>query len=185
MKTRTTFALVVLAAASLVFVAACNGSNSVKPSMGRLDVQLTDAPLDLTNVASVVVTITDVLVYPGVEGMNEDSGTPIVLMTHPATFDLLTLTGGATTLLASGEVPTGSYERIRLEISSAVLTYKDGTTADLKIDSNKVDVPIGFHVTEASGGSVVLDFDAAASVQVNDTASGSIILRPVVTPKTL
>jgi hypothetical protein len=29
---------------------------------------------------------------------------------------------------------------------------------------------------------MTLDFDAAASVQVNGTASGTFILRPVVTP---
>jgi len=55
--------------------------------------------------------------------------------------------------------------------------------ADLQIDSNKVDVPIGLQVRAGADAAVVLDFDAAASVQVNDTASGSLILRPVVTPR--
>jgi hypothetical protein len=131
----------------------------------------------------VTVTITDVLVYPGVEAMDDDTATPVVVTNHPATFDLLTLTGGATALLASGEVPAGFYRRIRLEISSAALTYKDGTMADLQIDSNKVDVPIGFQVRSGADAAIVLDFDAAASVQVNDTASGRLILRPVVTPR--
>jgi len=183
MPKRNTLLRAGLVAASLLLVVACTGSNSVKGSMGRLDVQMTDTPIDMTNVASVVVTISDVEVFGGAEGTTMDDGMPIVVSTHPATFDLLTLTGGATTLLASGEVPTGFYNRIRLDITSATLTYKDGTTADLKIDSNKVDVPIGFQVTASSGGSVVLDFNAAASVQVNDTSSGSLILRPVVTPK--
>ncbi len=55
--------------------------------------------------------------------------------------------------------------------------------ADLQIESNKVDVPIGFQVREGGDATLLLDFDAAASVQVNDTASGRLILRPVVTPK--
>jgi len=111
-----------------------------------------------------------------------DPAGPIVLTTHPQTFDLLTLTGGATDLLASGEVPAGDYSRIRLEISDATLTYKDGTIAPLKIDSGKVDVPIAFHVAADAMNALTLDFDAGASVQVNATASDTLILRPVVTP---
>jgi hypothetical protein len=59
----------------------------------------------------------------------------------------------------------------------------DGSTINLKIDSNKVDVPIRFQVSSGDESSVILDFDAAASVQVNETASDTFILRPVVTPK--
>ena len=175
----------VLAACSLFFLLGCNDSPTVKEGTGRLDIQLTDAPIDMTNVQRVEVTVTGVLVYPGVEGMESESSPPIVLTTHPGTFDLLTLTGGASTLLASGEVPAGFYQRIRLEISSATLTYQDGTTVDLKIESNKVDVPIPFQVSTGDGATVLLDFDAAASVQVNETATDTFILRPVVTPKTL
>jgi len=115
--------------------------------------------------------------------MDNDTATPTVVTTHPASFDLLSLTGGATAFLASGQVPAGFYRRIRLEISSAAITYKDGTMADLQIDSNKVDVPIGFEVRAGADSAIVLDFDAVASVQVNDTGSGRLILRPVVTPK--
>lgn len=168
-----------------VLLVACNGSASVTGGVGRLDIQLTDAPIDLSNVRSVEVSITDVLVYPGVEGMDDATAPPIVLTQHPQTFDLLTLTGGATALLASEEVPAGFYQRIRLEISSARLTYTDGTTTDLKIESNKVDVPIPFQVKAGDGATIVLDFDAAASVQVNQTANDQLILRPVVTPRPL
>ena len=185
MMRRTPLNHAVLIGLSLVLSLSCNHSSSpsVSGGMGRLEVNLTDAPIDLSTVQSVIVTISSVLVYPGTSGMDEDTAPPIVLTTHPQTFDLLTLTGGATALLASGEVPAGFYQRIRLEISSADLTYKDGTTSNLKIDSNKVDVPIGFHVTIGSDSSMVLDFDAGASVQVNETGNGMLILRPVVTPK--
>jgi uncharacterized protein DUF4382 len=168
---------------------ACNraGISARSGGMGTVQVNMTDAPIDLSTVQSVNVTLTGVIVYPqetmNPMGMETENGA-ISLMTHPATFDLLTLTGGATTLLASGAVPAGDYSRIRLEVSDATLVYKDGATQALKIESNKVDIPIMFHVTVNADTSLTLDFDAAASVQVNDTASGSFILRPVVTPVT-
>ena len=179
-----------ISAVALALLCACGGTGSatVQSGHGTLSVHLTDAPIDLANVQSVIVTLAGVIVYPQESmdtSLTDPAGTdlrPIVLLTHPATFDLLTLTGGATELLASGEVPVGDYERIRLEISDATLIYTDGTSEPLKIDSNKVDVPIPFHILEGAETGVTLDFDAAASVQVNETGNGKLILRPVVTP---
>lgn len=174
--------IVALGLVAVLLGCGADGSASANGT-GTLKVHLTDAPIDLSTVQSVDVTITGVIVYPAEETMPDPApGSPLSLMTHPETFDLLTLTGGATALLASGEVLAGSYSRIRLEVSDATLTYKDGTTQVLKIQPGKVDVPIGFEVGVDEQTQVTLDFDAAASVQVNETASGEFILRPVVTP---
>ncbi len=176
-----------LAATSLLYGCNSMGGSSARSSggAGMLQVRLTDAPIDLSTVQSVIVTLTGVVVFPeettNPMGMPVEPG-PMTLMTHPATFDLLTLTGGATALLASGEVPAGTYSRIHLDISDATLVNKDGTTASLKIESNKVDVPIQFQVTVGATSSITLDFNAGASVQVNQTAADQLILRPVVTP---
>jgi uncharacterized protein DUF4382 len=182
----------------LLFTAACNqssGGTHHSSGTATLNVHLTDAPIDLSNVQSVNVTLTGVIVYPedddvefevpevGKDMEQETQTHPITLLSHPATFDLMTLTGGVSTLLASGEVPAGEYGRIRLEISNAEIVYKDATTAPLKIESNKVDIPIEFKLSVNQDASITLDFDAAASVQVNETATGSLILRPVVTAK--
>jgi hypothetical protein len=180
-------AALALALTAAVLIAACSHSNGshTGAGMGMLSVRMIDAPIDLSNVQNVNVTLTGVIVFPAetVNPMGTVTETgAISVMTHPATFDLLTLTGGASALLASGEVPAGDYSRIRLEVSDATLVYKDGTSQSLKIESNKVDVPIQFHVTVNADTSLTLDFNAAASVQVNATGSGSFILRPVVTP---
>ena len=187
MQTRSIPTLLLVFAATLALAGCGHGGNMSTRTggTGTLNVFLTDAPIDLTDVQSVNVTLTGVTIYPA--ETSDPTGTstetsPISLLTHPATFDLLTLTGGATALLASGEVPAGSYSRIRLEISDATLVYNDATTVPLKIDSNKVDVPIRFHVTVGADNSVALDFDAGASVQVNEAGAGTCILRPVVTP---
>jgi hypothetical protein len=180
-----------LSTLALLALLTCLGCGSgsldahVQNGTGTVQVHLTDAPIDLATVQSVIVTITDVTVYPRDDSSPMPDPTPdspIELMTHPSTFDLLTLTGGATTLLASGEVPAGRYSRIRLGVSDAQLTYKDGTTTTLKNASGKVDVPIAFEVGIDEMQQVTLDFDAAASVQVNQTGNGVSILRPVVTP---
>ncbi len=177
---------------AILALTACLGCGSgslnahVENGTGTVQVHLTDAPIDLSSVQSVIVTITDVTLYPRDDSSpmpDPTPGGPIELMTHPSTFDLLTLTGGATTLLASGEVPAGRYSRIRLGVADAQLTYKDGTTTTLKIESGKVDVPIGFEVGVDETQQLTLDFDAAASVQVNQTGNGVSILRPVVTPR--
>src|SRR5262249_29682432 len=150
----------------------CNGMGSHSdrgPGTGTLQIKMTDAPIDLSTVQSVNVTLTGVSVFPqettSMMGMSMDTG-PIALASFPATFDLLTLTAGATTLLASGQVPAGDYSRIHLDISDATLVNKDGTTDPLKIDSGKVDVPIAFKVTVGGTTTMTLDFNAAASVQV-------------------
>jgi hypothetical protein len=162
-----------------------SGSASMHAGTGTIQVHLTDAPIGLADVQSVDVTITGVTVYPADTSSPAPDATPIgptAILTHPDTFDLLTLTGGATALLASGEAPAGDYARIRLEVSDASLVYTDGRVEALKIQSGKVDIPIRFHLDVGEQDVITLDFDAGASVQVNQTASGQMILRPVVTP---
>jgi len=174
-----------LAAASISACSSGSGSAQIAAGTGTVQIHMTDAPLDLSTVQSVVVTITAVILYAG-EDSGLPSGTvpsgPVALLAHPETFDLLSLTGGASTLLATGEAPAGRYERIRLEVSKAELTWKDGTTEPLKLEAGKVDVPIPFDLSIGEDESITLDFDAAASVKVNETASDKLILRPVVTP---
>jgi hypothetical protein len=119
-------AALALALTAALFIAACdhNSGSQTGAGMGTVNVRMTDTPLDLFTVQSVNVTLTGVTIFPEETfdpiGMATETGA-ISLMTHPATFDLLTLTAGASALLASSEVPTGHYGRIRLEISEATL----------------------------------------------------------------
>ena len=173
------------------FLSACSGSGGgingglelvASEHTGILQIHLTDAPLDLSIVSSVLVTIDSVSVFPKGEGMENDHPPPIVVKNHPETFDLLTLTEGATTLLAEAVLPVGFYQRIRIGVASARLVFLDQAEADLKIESHKVDVPIPFELRQGEMVSIILDFQADASVMVNDTADDKFILRPVVTP---
>ena len=193
-------ALFLLLTASLF---SCNNSGNLHGTVdlssgdegGVLQIHLTDSPLDLSTVSSVIVTIDSILVYPSDDGGAcevptplpdpqdlDDNCPPIVIMNHPETFDLLTLTDGATTLLAEAMLPSGFYQRIRLIVSSANLVFLDQSSAELKIEPHKVDVPIRFELTSGGTTSITLDFQADASVKVNETSSDKYILRSVVTP---
>lgn len=161
----------------------CSGGSvsATVDGFGHLEVHLTDAPPDMSNVSNVFVTITDVLVYPGVDGMDSgDEPAPVPLMTTPQQFDLLTLMGGLSDLLAEDMVPAGFYQKARLVVSDARVVFTDDTEEPLKIESHKVDVVLPFEIQDGDDMAILLDFDAAASVKVTATGSDRYILRPVV-----
>lgn len=182
--------LILIAAALAGWYGCSHGSLSL--STANLRVFLTDAPLDLSTVSAVNVTVTEFVLYEtDDEGTGEEGG---ILLDMPAagseTINLLDYQQGAVTLVASGEIPEGTYSRIRLRISSAELVHDDDGDPDtpdvsepIFISSGKVDVPVPFTVSAGEEMDVVLDFDAERSVQVNGTqGQHSYILRPVITP---
>jgi hypothetical protein len=181
-KTRglSILAAVLLACAAFTGCSGGSGTATVSNGYGHLEIHLTDAPLDMSNVAHVWVTITDVIVYPGIEGMDEEEPAPVPLMTTPREFDLLTLMNGLTDLLAEDMIPAGFYQRVRLVVSEARVVFTDDSEEPLKIESRKVDVVIPFELKEGDDMALLLDFDAEASVKVTPTGSDKYILRPVV-----
>jgi hypothetical protein len=170
-----------VAALSLTLAGCPGGDDGVGSTGGdgHLTVRLTDSPLNIDTVQSVHVMIDSVEVFVADSGDSE--GGRIELMPHAETFDLLTLTGGVTELLAAGDLPAGFYKKIRLGVPEADIVFKDQTVADLKLDSRKVDINLPFEIALSESLVVTLDFDAAASLHIVETGSGRYILRPVVT----
>ena len=146
---------------------------------GELILSLTDKPLDMDTVQSVWITIDSVLVYPAAL-MEGDDLSPIEIPLIAQTFDLMTLTDGATEPLARANLPSGLYERIRLRTTDERLVFKDGVEEPLKNESEKVDVNITFEIGVDANAHILIDFDAGASIMVNDTGNDKYILRPVV-----
>ena len=174
--------IVLLLAGMALLLSGCAEETSVSAGgSAYLSILLTDAPIDLSTVESVFVTIDEVIVYPSVLADGSDPD-PFRMTTDAVEFDLLTLTDGATQALAEAGLPAGLYSRIRLGVSQARMVFLDGTEVGLKIESQKVDIPIAFELTVDDTLEITLDFQADASVQVNETASDKYILRPVVTP---
>lgn len=183
--------LLVTVILSLVAAAGCSSDEVTSSSTGRVNLLLTDAPLDLSTVSAVNVTLTEVLLYARDPENPDDGGVKMRLTAGEGTaLNLLDFQNGNTVTVAALDVPVGDYKKVRLGIASADLHRDDDddpATPDLVepifIPSAKVDVPVGFTVSGGETVDVTLDFDAELSVQVNTTnGTHPYILRPVIVP---
>lgn len=158
---------------------------------GTLRVALTDAPG--CGYDAVHVTIDRVRVHVDADAPDDAGGWSDVVVSPARRIDLLTLTGGRTTLLGETALPAGRYAMLRLvlvdngtaqPLANAVtptggvetpLESPSAATAGLKLRM-QFDVEPG-RVTD-----VLLDFDACLSV-VPRGDSGRYELHPVVTAR--
>ena len=172
---------------ALILSAMTSCSSSSMGGDGFVRVRLTDAPLDLSNVSAVNVTVREVTL----KGEEDDEGESERLTLTGGTdmvINLLDYQNGASMLLATGEVPAGTYEKIRFHVVAAELVRDDDNDPDtpeivepIFNPSGKVDIPVMFMVSAGSDNEILLDFDAALSVKVNTTGGvHPYILRPVI-----
>lgn len=119
----------------MLATAACNGTTG--PSVGQLNVRLTDAPL--AGIASVRVQITKVFLIGG----GDASGPRFTITDTPHEYDLLTLQNGATALLGSAAIPVGDYTQMRLVVGQATVTLSPGMTFSDGTTSQTVKIPSG------------------------------------------
>ncbi|HMD01122.1 MAG TPA: DUF4382 domain-containing protein [Ferruginibacter sp.] len=165
----------ILGVISLLTFSSC----SVKDDIGNADtstiyqVRLTDAAGPFTkvniNIQSVLVNYT-----------SDASAGWAVLNTNAGVYDLLTLQNGKDTLLAKGNLNTGQTVRqIRFVLGSGntvdvgnltfPLTIPSGAESGLTVQTNQT--------LNSSTASVLIDFDANASIKAE--TDGSYSLRPV------
>jgi hypothetical protein len=179
--------VVLACAVALAGLVACDhSSDSGGPS--RINIELTDAPLD--GVSAVNVTISSVAVFRtesgDADGVELNSGP--ISASGDLTLNLLDLRNGTVTLLGSVAVPAGTYNRVRLIVESAEIVIDDDgdpatpeVTKQVTVPSGKIDVLVPMELSQGEDLTVTLDFDAEASIHVVSTGSGTYILRPVVT----
>lgn len=174
---RTKIFLYALSIFSLVFVACSSDSNNAgnAETMGKLTLQLTDAPFPFDMVAEANVTLFKVDARlaesedDDVEGDSEEDGYPfITLMEEEIPVNLLDLTNGVTEQLADLEVPAGTYDLIRVYVKGVNVVLTDGRTFDLKVPSGEqtgIKIFIDPALTVAGGLSsdLLLDFDVSRS----------------------
>jgi len=169
--------------AALALAGCGNDTVTVQPppeGYGQVSVQLTDGPIDLSEINNLYVTFERLFVFPARDTVADTTAAPIEILTAPVTLDLLSLTNGLTTDLGLANLPTGSYRGMWLDLDpdGAWLIEADGDTQDVKVPSNRVKIFTDFTVDEGVVSEIVIDMDAAASLIWNP--GQGYILRPVV-----
>lgn len=155
---------------------------------GKVQLYITDAPVDDANVDAVFLSIT------GVELKNNDGWQTVASYDEPVTVNILDYQQGNALFLTEEELSAGTYTEARLLLDAPAenvaaasnpgcyLRYKDGSTQALFIPSG---AQSGYKVkgsfTLAAGGTVAvtLDFDVRKSIVVAG-ASERYLLKPVV-----
>ncbi len=160
----------------------CTDGNDSNSEVGRLKVQLTDAPFphDLVAEANVTVYKIDAR-YKGSSYMEDESidyddmtleeskdeGFTI-LMENEIQVNLLDLTNGVTKTLVDVDVPAGSYDLMRVYVKGINVVLKDGNTYDLKVPSGeqsgiKIFLKPELIVNGGLTSDLLLDFDVSKS----------------------
>lgn len=133
--------------------------------MGRVRIDLTDAPFPYSMVDSAVVTIDSVSVH---FSSSSENVAWITVDDHVRVINLLELQNGATFRLADAEVPTGRIDMVRLHVSEARISLTDARTFDLGIPadvSDGVEAMLGddAEIEEDERTDLLVDFDVSNS----------------------
>ncbi len=140
--------------------------NQSSQGNGRLKVSITDSPLPLDFIESATVTVIQGKIRS--TGSEDQEAAFNTFFEDTATFDLMDLQNGVTSELADIEIPAGSYDEVRLIVSSASITLKDGAVYDVKVPSGsssglKIKVHPPIVVEGGLTSELVLDFDVSRS----------------------
>ncbi|MCW5515283.1 DUF4382 domain-containing protein [Muriicola sp. Z0-33] len=162
--------------AAMVMISCSNENDG--PEMGKLIVQLTDAPFPTDDVAEANVTIFKVEVrykgdksegeMPEEEGAKSEENGFIIVSEEEKEVNLLELTNGVTETLVNTEVPAGSYDLIRVYVKGVNVVLKEGTEYNLKVPSGdatgiKIFIKPELVVDGGLTSDLLLDFDVSRS----------------------
>jgi hypothetical protein len=128
---------------------------------GRLTVLIKDAPVDLDHL---IITISELEGHKVGTEENSD-GEWISLLESGDTipdFDLLAYQSDNTLELTSIDIPAGSYNKIRLYVSSAYADYSEDSEREdgpVNVPSHKIDVIAKFELKEGGTRIVTIDME--------------------------
>jgi len=172
-----TLPFVLLIAVSATFMG-CNSGTNADGDTGTMEVLLHDAPANYDEVNVFVERV---------EVNNSDNDEGWVELSSPQqSYDLLELTNGATEVLGSAELPTGTYKQIRLILSSdGHSVVVDGEEHSMFVPSGAqtgIKLNVNAEIEPDITYTLLLDFDAARSVVVrgNQQSGEDYLLKPVI-----
>jgi len=169
-------AIILIAAVYTSGIQLPSNTDSQSITLGTLTVSIKDAPVQLSKLE---VTI------DSIEVLNENNGwtkLPFIEGTQDVRFDLLALQDISQDL-STTQLPVGDYVKIRLHIKDATATFQDGSTADLNVPSDKLDLIIHFQIEEDSTTKVLIDM-TADTVAISNSNNLKPIIKATVTPPT-
>ena len=163
----------------LLGITGCSNDDSMNKSEGTagIAVALTDAPGDYDQVW---VEVEDIMIKSE-EGDNDEEGWESLGVSDSGPFDLLTLTGGNTQLLADTEVPAGYLRQMRMILGDNNTIVVDGVSYTLHTPSAQqsgLKLQVNQELEAGIEYNFVLDFDVDESV-VKAGQSGNYNLHPV------
>jgi len=156
-------ALIIIVATSLF---ACNNDDNTNGTKGKLSIQLTDAPFPTDIVEKANVTINKIEIRKSGETEGDKF---TILSEEEKTFNLLDLTNGITASLVDLEIETGSYDLIRLYVTTASIKIKNiEQEFELKIPSGsqtgiKIFIDPSLEVKGGLTSELLLDFVVSKS----------------------
>ncbi|HCM59677.1 MAG TPA: hypothetical protein DIS74_04765 [Bacteroidales bacterium] len=179
--------LTVLITAALILIAgACNEIKN-GDDQGRVVLKVTDAPFDISNIESALVTITRIELKKVGDGISD--GSPFITLSEDTiNIDLIDLRNGVTETLLDLEIPTGSYNMVRLYVDEAGLKLKDSDEIHrVKVPSGsqtgiKIFLSPALEVSEGNLSEILLDVDLSRSfiLRGNMDHNNGFIFKPVI-----
>jgi len=177
MKKFTGFLVAILAVT--VLFSCSNDDSDEGDGSARVKVRMTDAPGDYK---SVFVNVVDVMIKSDTEISGEEDWVSLTGV-QTGMYDLLTLTGGVTQLLADAEVEAGYLSEIRLVLGGDnYLILNDGSRQELSTSSAQqsgLKIKVDQELEAGEEYEFLLDFDVDKSI-VKAGESGQYILKPVI-----
>lgn len=160
---------------AVIFIASCSESTSSEIVQGQIKITMVDAPAGFDQVN---ISVARVEVH--ITGADSSSGW-VVINEIESTYDLLTLSNGATAVLGNSSLDAGHYTQIRLIIGDGSNVVVDGVGYPLEIpggDQTGIKLNQEFEIQGGLEFELILDFDTENSILL--TGSGQYIMNPVI-----
>ncbi len=166
-----------LAAIAVTMFYGCSSDDDQNANTARLTVHMTDAPGDYD---AVWVDVVDVRIKA--DASTDEEGWVSVGNITTGVYDLLSLTGGVTQLLADANVPAGPLGQIRLVLGNNNTVVINGESQPLSTPSAQqsgLKLQVNQNLEAGKSYEYLLDFDVDKSI-VSAGSAGGFILKPVI-----
>ena len=171
------FTGLLLAFVAVTMFISCSDDDSTSDQNARVKISMTDAPGDYEKV---FVDVIDVKIKA--DAAADEEGWVSLSNVNPGIYDLLTLTGGVTQLLADAEVPAGFLGQIRLILgndNSVVINGESQSLSTPSAQQSGLKLQVNQELEAGVEYDYLLDFDVDKSI-VSSGNSGGFNLKPVI-----